>query len=177
LKRLVVAALLLAAPARADDTAARLKADLLAGNSATQTLTQWCAALKLADPAVIHAEREQSVTPASAEVRALLKVGADEKVGYRRVKLACGTHVLSQADNWYVPSRLTPAMNDTLDHSDTPFGTVVRPLNFHRTTLGAETPGQAGAILTVKALLLTQAEVPFSLVVENYTSELSAPRP
>jgi len=164
-------------PARADDTATRLKADLLAGNSATQTLTQWCGVLKLADPAVIHAEREQIATPASAEVRALLKVGADETVGYRRVKLACGTHVLSQADNWYVPSRLTPQMNDTLDHSDTPFGTVVKPLNFHRTTLGADAPGQAGAILTVKALLLTQAEVPFSLVVENYTSEFSAPRP
>jgi chorismate-pyruvate lyase len=177
LKRLVLAALLATAPACADDTATRLKADLLAGNSATQTLTQWCAALKLAAPPVIHAEREQIVTPASAEVRALLKVGTDEKVGYRRVRLACGTHVLSEADNWYVPSRLTPQMNDTLDHSDTPFGTVVKALNFHRNTLSADAPGQANAILTVKALLLTQAEVPFSLVVENYTSELSAPRP
>lgn len=177
MKRLVFAALLLAAPARADDTAARLKADLLAGNSATQTLAQWCGALKLATPPVIHAEREQAVVPASAEVRALLKVGADEKVGYRRVKLACGIHVLSEADNWYVPSRLMGGMNDTLDHSDTPFGTVVKPLGFHRNTISADAPGQANAILTVKALLLTQAEVPFSLVVENYTSELSAPRP
>jgi len=177
LRRLVFAALALAAPARADDTATRLKADLLAGNSATQTLAQWCGALKLADPAVIHAERAQTVTPASAEVRALLKVGADEKVGYRRVRLACGTHVLSEADNWYVPSRLTDSMNDKLDHSDTPFGTVVKPLNFHRTTIRADAPGQPNAILTVKALLLTQSEVPFSLVVENYTRELSAPRP
>lgn len=177
MKRLVFAALLLAVPARADGTADRLKADLLAGNSATVTLTQWCAALKLADPAVIHAEREQVNTPASAEVRALLKVGAEERVGYRRVRLACGTHVLSEADNWYVPARLTPAMNDALDHSDTPFGTVVKPLGFHRNTLSATAPGDANAILTVKALLLTPGEVPFSLVVENYSSELSAPRP
>lgn len=177
MKHLVLAALLLAVPAHADDTAMRLKADLLAGNSATQTLAQWCGALKLADPAVIHAEREQATMPASAEVRGQLKVGADEKVGYRRVKLACGSHVLSEADNWYVPSRLTPAMNDTLDHSDTPFGTAVKPLNFHRNTISADAPGQGRAILTVKALLLTPGEVPFSLVVENYTAELSVPRP
>jgi hypothetical protein len=29
-----------------------------------------------------------------------------------------------EADNWYVPSRLTPDINKTLDMTDTPFGIV-----------------------------------------------------
>ena len=35
-------------------------------------------------------------------------IGPDEPVAYRHVRLRCGDHVLSEADNWYVPSRLTP---------------------------------------------------------------------
>ncbi len=51
----------------------------------------------------------------------------------------CGGHVLSEADNWYVPARLTPQMNRALDTSDTPFGAAVKALDFHRAT-----PGGAG---------------------------------
>jgi hypothetical protein len=53
------------------------------------------------------------------------------------VQLACGDRVLSEADNWYLPGRLTAAMNQALDHSDTPFGKVVAPLHFRRHTLSA----------------------------------------
>jgi len=166
--------LCLTGAAAAQPVAARLKADLLAGPSATQVLGAWCARLKLADPPVIHAGRNLiDVSPPGAEVRALLKVGADEPVRYRRVRLACGSHVLSEADNWYVPSRLTPAMNTALDTTDTPFGTVVRPLNFHRQTLDADAVTDGHIILKVRALLLTADDVPFSLVVENYTDELA----
>lgn len=151
---------------------ARLKADLLAGNSATVTLGQWCAREKLADPPAIRALRDPREVPASAEVRALLKVGPDEPLRYRRVKLVCGSHVLSEADNWYVPSRLTPAMNAVLDGSDTPFGAAVKALNFHRRTLDTRSDTAPGTVLQVRALLLTPDETPFSLVVENYTRDL-----
>ena len=155
--------------ARADEAAlARLKADLLSNPSATQVLTQWCGARKLASPAVIRAMRDKAnEKPATAEVRALLGAGADEPIRYRRVKLMCGTHILSEADNWYRTGALTGAMNKTLDETDTPFGTVVRPLNFTRRTLDANTNSDAATVLRVRAVLLA-GTAPFSLVVENY---------
>jgi chorismate-pyruvate lyase len=150
----------------------RLRSDLLAGASATQVLTQYCAKLKLASPPIIHAVRDQATEPAPAEVRALLKARADETVRYRRVQLMCGDHVLSVANNWYLPSRLTPEMNTMLDETDTPFGTVVRPLGFHRKTLEATAMNSPTTILRVRALLLTSSDAPFSLVVENYGPDL-----
>jgi hypothetical protein len=54
------------------------------------------------------------------------------------VRLACGGVTLSEADNWYVPGRLSAAMNQELETSDTPFGKVVRPLRFQRHTVSAE---------------------------------------
>jgi hypothetical protein len=163
---------LLAGPAFAQGTVDRLKADLLAGNSATVTLGQWCAKEKLAAPPVIRAMRDKTEVQPSVETRALLKVGRDEPVRYRRVKLICGSHVLSEADNWYVPSRLTPAMNRVLDSGDTPFGAAVKALNFHRRTLDAREDTGPGTVLQVRALLLTRDETPFSLVVENYTADM-----
>ncbi|TIQ61732.1 MAG: hypothetical protein E5X41_32095 [Mesorhizobium sp.] len=43
-------------------------------------------------------------------------------MNYRRVQLACGKLVLCEADNWYVPSSLTPQMNRLLDETTQPFG-------------------------------------------------------
>ena len=160
---------LLAAPAwAADAPLVRLKADLLAGPSATQVLTDWCAALQLAAPAVIHAQRDHATSkPPTPEIRALLKARPDEAIHYRRVRLACGTHVLSEADNWYRPSVLTSAMNKTWNETDMPFGTAVKPLNFHRKTLDARAAPGKDHPLEIRALLLTPKDEPFSLVVED----------
>jgi hypothetical protein len=92
------------------------------------------------------------------------------------VRLACGAQVLSHADNWYLPARLTPEMNRQLDQTETPFGTVVRPLDFHRETLEAVPLNGPDAILRIRALLLTRENRPFSLVIENYRPELVTPR-
>src|ERR1700722_9036491 len=116
-----------------------LNADLLAHDSATLTIERWCADHQLADPARIVAERVSGADkPASAEVREALDVRPDEPLGYRRVRLKCGDHVLSEADNWYVPARLTPAMNNVLETTDTPFGKAVTALHFRRHTLSAD---------------------------------------
>ena len=116
-----------------------LNADLLAHDSATLTIERWCADHRLADPARIVAERVKDADkPASAEVRAALDVKPDEPLGYRRVRLKCGDHVLSEADNWYVPARLTPEMNHVLETTDTPFGKAVAALHFRRHTLSAD---------------------------------------
>jgi hypothetical protein len=174
-----------------------LNAELLAHDSATLTLERWCADHRLADPARIVAERvSDAVKPASAEVRAALDVKPDEPLGYRRVRLKCGDRVLSEADNWYVPSRLTPEMNHVLEATDTPFGKVVAALHFRRHTLSADllwrplpngwemgaaaAPEEAGVlaipdhVLEHRAVLSTPDGEPFSEVVETYTGGVLA---
>jgi len=174
-----------------------LNAELLSHPSATLTLERWCGEHHLAPEAKIIAERVQGEDkPLPPEARNQLQIGADEAVRYRRVQLACGQHVLSEADNWYVPSRLTEAMNHQLDTTDTPFGKVVQPLHFRRQTLSAELlwsplpqgwenaaalPGSTDATLAMpqhvlehRAVLFDQSNRPFSLVVESYTSQVLA---
>lgn len=168
----VLLAVLAAGPALAQTATDKLRATLLASTSATQVLTQYCAELKLAAPPVIRALRDGAAIPAPPDVRAALKAEASETIRHRRVRLACGSHVLSNADNWYLPARLTPEMNRQLDETQTPFGTVVRPLDFHRRTLEAAIGSDP--VLRIKALLLTADETPFSLVIENYSPELVA---
>ncbi len=172
-----------------------LNAALLSNASATLTLERWCADHALADPARLVAHRDATATKdLPADGRALLAIGADEPVRYRRVRLACGDRVLSEADNWYVPSRLTDAMNRALDTPDTPFGKAVRDLRFRRQTLSSEllwTPLAAGwemratatsaaggslpmpdHLLRHRAVLFAADQRPFSLVVETYTSDV-----
>ena len=104
-----------------------LNADLLTHDSATLTLDRWCGAHRLASPARIVAERVHGAEQApTAEQRQLLGVSATELVRFRKVRLRCGDHVLSEADNWYVPTRLTPEMNRVLDTTDTAFGRAVK---------------------------------------------------
>lgn len=169
-----------------------LNADLLSHDSATLTLDRWCSDHKLAEHPKIVAEPVKGVEkPATAEIRSALKVGESDKVGYRRVRLMCGERVLSDADNWYVPSRLTDDMNKTLETTDTAFGRVVKPLNFQRHTISADLLWQPlpqgwdmGAsipasnekpleipdhVIQHKALLSLPDGTPISMVVESYT--------
>lgn len=173
-------------------------ADLLSHDSATLTLERWCADHHLAgnfpsDPPRIVARRIRDVVkPIPDDLRARLAVDAAEPVAYRHVQLVCGEHVLSEADNWYVPSRLTAEMNQRLDTTNEPFGRVVQPLGFQRRTLSAEllwSPLPVGwemsakhaqygsfripnTVLRHEAILYTSAQVPFSAVVETYTNQL-----
>lgn len=113
-----------------------LNAEVLASRSATATLETWCRDHGLAQPPTVVATRVTTVDkPPTEQQRAELKVGADEPVRYRNVRLSCGERLLSEAENWYVPSRLTAEMNQILDSSDTPFGKVVAALTPTRTTL------------------------------------------
>ncbi|HEX6509362.1 MAG TPA: hypothetical protein VF221_17170, partial [Chloroflexota bacterium] len=93
------------------------------------------AAHRLASPPHIVAERVNGADQAPTdEQRRLLGVSATEPIRYRRVRLTCGDHVLSEADNWYVP----PEMNRLLDTTDTAFGRAVQALDFHRRTLSVK---------------------------------------
>ncbi len=172
-----------------------LNATLLSSRSATFTLDAWCADHKLAGEPKIRATLIRDVDkPATPEQRARLEVGPDEPIKFRHVALACGDHVLSIADNWYVASRLAPAMNRTLETTDTPFGRAVADLKPYRRTIAAETlwkpledgwelkppppdrPGENMAIpeklFEHRALLFTPDLKPFSEVDETYTREI-----
>ena len=154
--------------------AARLReldAQLLSHDSATATLEQWCGELHLADPPTVRAQRITGPDrPADATVRRELRVAPDQPLGYRHVRLLCGTTLLSEADNWYVPSRLTPAMKEVLDHTDEPFGRVVQPLGFTRITLSAEMPRGSSTVLRHRAVLVLADGTPISYVTEAYQS-------
>jgi chorismate-pyruvate lyase len=178
-----------------------LNADLLSNDSATLTLDRWCDAHKMASPAKTVAElvqRDDKAPP--EEVRQLLGVSSTDPVRYRHVRLHCGAHVLSEADNWYVPARLTPDMNHLLDTTDTAFGRAVQALHFHRRTLSAKllwsplpqgwemgtaTPAAGKGSLQIptqtiqhRAVLSLPDATPFSVVVETYTGEvLNFPKP
>ena len=171
-------------------------ASVLASSSATLALDAWCAEHRLAPTGtkvVAHLVRGAEV-PASSETRKRLEAGADEPIKYRRVELACGDRILSVADNWYVPARLTAEMNQALDTSDIAFGRAVLALGFSRRTFAVNllwhplpehwemqaAPGiTAGGMLAIpdalfehRAVLYRKDGVPFSEVRETYQRAL-----
>jgi len=171
-----------------------LNADLLAARLATLTLDKWCADHKLASETKIRARLIRSVDkPASQEQRVRLQIDQSEPVRFRHVELVCGDRVLSEADNWYVPSRLSAEMNRLLETTDTPFGRVVADLKPFRQNFAAvvlwkplpdgwelqpppgDHPGELlsvpHALLEHRALVLTPELKPISEVDEVYTRE------
>jgi chorismate-pyruvate lyase len=174
-----------------------LNAELLSHDSATLTLERWCDSHRLASPPRLVAERVPGIDkPPTAEQRRELAVTSTQPVRYRRVRLLCGAMVLSEAENWYVPARLTPEMNRLLDTTDTPFGRAVQALHFQRHTISAKLLWQplpegwemspvaasVGAgelilprgVLEHRAMLALPDGTPFSEVVETYTGNVLA---
>lgn len=172
-----------------------LNANLLSNASATLTLDRWCAAHKLAPKgSKIVAQRvDRQGKPADEHIHELLTVGPGELIAYRRVRLVCGDRVLSEADNWYVPAKLTAEMNRALNTSDIAFGRAVQALNFTRTNLSAKllwSPLSEGwdmdglithktsslslppFLLEHRAILKLQDGTPFSALVESYTDKV-----
>lgn len=199
------------APAWPDSFAGRVEAmavlqtfnaDLLSHDSATLTLERWCGVHRLARPPRIVAQRVPGVDKApSLQQRRDLGVSPTEPVRYRRVRLLCGAAALSEADNWYVPGRLTPEMNELLDSTDAPFGKVVQSLHFQRHTLSSTLlwqplpegweMGQMAAghpmaephaaelrmpsqVLQHRAVLTLPDGTPLSEVVETYSRDILA---
>lgn len=173
-----------------------LNSELLSNASATLTLDRWCTTHKLASAGEkIVAQRVKGQDePADAAVRHLLDAAPNERIVHRRVRLACGVRILSEADNWYLPSRLTPEMNHALETSDVAFGRAVQNLNFSRKTLSANllwaplTPGWEMAAIALPpqasklelphfliehhAVLSLPGGAPFSALIERYTADV-----
>ncbi|WP_066719365.1 chorismate--pyruvate lyase family protein [Sphingomonas pituitosa] len=158
--------MLVVAVAAATDDAAALSRELLASPTATAVLERRCGA-----PVRAEVDRTVHKDP-TPEQRMRLGVGPDERVVYRSVVLRCAGVAFSVAENWYVPSRLTPEMNAALEQGDTPFGAVIRPLHPHRKPLEQVTAGVAPYVLRHRALVLDGEGRVLAEVVENYTPEV-----
>jgi chorismate-pyruvate lyase len=176
---LVLAASLSAALSAQDTSSAQrlmqtLNTELLNSRSATATLETWCRDHRLAsEPKIVARLVPGAAKATSAEQRARLQVADHGQVKYRRVELRCGDRILSEADNWYVPGRLTPEMNRLLDTTNTPFGRAVASLEPYRKTISTRTlwNGQGAApaaLFEHRAVLYTRDHQPFSEVVEVY---------
>ena len=177
-----------------------LNAEILASTSATSTLEKWCGDHKMADdPRIVaRAIAGADKVPAPEQLQRLHVASAGE-VKYRHVELRCGSHVLSEADNWYVPGRLTPEMNNVLETTEAPFGRVVRPLQPYRRTFAVTllwsplpagweqqlrpkkpSRGKARPLVLPKelfehrAVLYTGDHQPFAEVNERYQGQLLA---
>lgn len=175
-----------------------LRAELLAHDSSTAVLQAWCEAHGPPGLKIVAEHDPKANRPPSDAAKTALDLKPGQMVRYRRVKLACGKTVLSEADNWYLPERLTPAMNHALDTSDAPFGAVVRPLGFRRRFLSADllwkplpdgwekSPPDAAPLGAIPARVLQDTAVlatpdgrPFSFVAETYTAatvQMALPR-
>lgn len=160
---------------------------LLAAHSATAVLETWCAerGLALAPQLLAVPVPGPSRTPSPIQ-QARLAIEPGETLRYRRVRLSCADLVLSEAENWYVPSRLTPAMNAILDATQTPFGRVVHPLAPLRRHLSLrrlwqpmtqESPALTEPLFVVEAMLSTGDGRPFCEVAETYTGAVLARGP
>lgn len=158
-----------------------LNARLLSATSATTVLEEWCRQHRLAEPArIVVRLNSKAERPATAEQRLRLQVASDTPIRYRKVQLLCGSQVLAEAENWYVPGRLSAEMDRVLDGTVTPFGKVIRPLEPYRRTLTArmlwsplpdgwemaawspDTPAHSGARLDIPAALFEHRALVFS---------------
>lgn len=167
----------------AADLIGRLTDRLLSGASATAVLETWCREQWPAGDSVLLAKPleapHQAPTPLQCE---RLAVVDPSTVRYRRVRLICGDRVLSEAENWYVPDRLTGAMNRILDTTATPFGRVVHPLAPTRRNLAldvlwtpeAGAPGPETPLFAIRAVLSTAGGTPFCEVTETYRGAVLA---
>lgn len=170
----VLAALLLGAsgpPATLD----QFEQALAAQPSATAALGEWCAARHLAgDPQIRAAVISGRTNDPPGDLRRILDLSEDDRMGYRHVRLTCGGKLLSEAHNWYATDRLTPEMNRALDDTDTPFGRVAAPLRFTRERLAGERGAASycprGTVLSHRALLRLPDGTALAYVVECYTA-------
>ncbi|MES2339412.1 MAG: hypothetical protein V4537_15075 [Pseudomonadota bacterium] len=148
-------------PATAATALDAFEADLLSGGVATRVLEAWSGG-------PVHAAVERgTIVTASIQTRVRLGVGPDAPLGFRRVRLMRGDVVLSQADNWFVPDRLSADMRIALEQTDIPFGVVIAPLDPHRETRMCERLN-GDPVLRISALVLAADGTPLAEVVEDY---------
>lgn len=167
----------------------RLSDRLLASRSATAALQSWCEEHGIGQGkiAVVHLPpaRQPAVDDYVLDALMLTK---QETISVRRVRLERGRVCLSEADNWFVPERLTKLMVQTLATTNIPFGRVIEHVKPFRRTIhirflpdlingGAQTADLADAIPIFEhtAVVHRADGTPVSVVHEVYRSTLLQP--
>lgn len=149
---------------------------LLSGLSATAVLEAWCSEREWPGASLLARCVPGSDRPLLGERPFDLTPG--ESVSHRRVRLSWGEHALSEADNWYVPARLTPEMNRLLASTQEPFGRVVHPLAPTRRNGAVRMLWSGGALkagdglFALSAVLSMPDGLPFCEVHETYLAAL-----
>lgn len=155
----------------------RFDAGLRASGSATAFLEQWMTARMgeaVPGAAVRVRLRAAPGRQTAPDAAARLGLAPETELAYRSVWLVRGGRILSGAENWYVPERLSPAMNRRLAEGCVPFGRVVRPLAPARETFAVDRlwDGRGAAVpprLTRHRALMRDAEGrPLCVVSETY---------
>jgi len=103
--------------------------------TATAALIAWCRARRPEDAEALTVAVLCDGETNPADYDGPLRLGPRETLQYRRVRLAWGDLVISEAENFYVPQRLPEDMRAALHHGAQPFGAVVAELAPQRTTL------------------------------------------
>ena len=150
-----------------------LSTRLIASATATEALLAWCENHGLSD-GPITVDVRQRFSPAVVPDGALPALGLNpgETINYRQVRLMRGTLPLAMAENRFVPQRLTAAMNEALNETETPFGTVIAPLRPVRRILAASIQPQPEIILEHVALIRSGSGAGLALVKEGYLPDL-----
>ena len=169
----------------ASDTAAlvwALNTRLIAGATATDTLLAWCDEHGLsAGPITVEIEQHFAPAVVPDEVLQALELDPGDTIHYRQVRLMRGSLALAAAENWFVPQRLTAAMNEALIETNVPFGRVIAPLQPARRLLAVHPQPHAEIILHHSAVILSKPGTALAFVKESYFSDLvafaSAPSP
>jgi chorismate-pyruvate lyase len=148
-----------------------LTALLLCGGTATAALSAWCGGAEIS--ARLIASEQVAISDARRET---LTVDPLAALAYRYVALTCGGLTLSHAHNWYVPGRLSAAMNEALGATNTPFGAVIAPLAPRRETITINRLWQSadalGPLLGLEAIVYSGDGLPLAFVVETYERAL-----
>lgn len=115
-----------------------LNVELLTGDSEKQTLEHWCVSHRLVSNPQIAIERvlDAEELPTEAQ-RKMLATAEKEPVRHRKVRVRCGSSVLLEADDWYLPSRVSPQVNALLEGTELPLQRAVQIAHFKRRTLSA----------------------------------------
>ncbi len=152
------------------------------GTTATATLQAWCEEHSLSTGAItVICHHQGNAVALGQDVLEALKVLPGEPIVYRRVQLVRADVPLVEAENWFLPQRLLPRMNETLATTKLPFGQVIAPLAPSRRTLYRCFPSYAldqdgqqppEVILEHTAVVISEGGVPLALVKERFRSEL-----
>jgi hypothetical protein len=162
---------LIAQPRAIEEAFRALSARLLAASSATRTLEAWCTQHGIGDGVVRVCLLPLPAEPAvDSKVLDLLCAETNDAPRLRRVALMCGAVTLCEAENWYLPQRLLPAMQHVLDTTDIPFGVVIEPLHPTRRTVQVAFNATE---LVHHAVVLTGHGKPIAVVHEHYQAALA----